>query len=197
MRTMMLWSLLFSVWFLGGCKEAVITYPVPYDETDFTVPSAQFTGSTISLSVNRLNKIVYVGEEFEIKVALYNMPESLFAASLDISVPANIRIERIVRNPDYIGSATNTIGLEVCTTQNASFGVSYKRTTTPHVLSSGVLLKIICKAVTIGDQIQLSAANTNFRVTRRNVPLMPTSVNVNLSVAPVGVGVTVSDEFSR
>jgi hypothetical protein len=181
----------------GGCKEAVITYPAPYNESDFTVPAAAYTSATAALSVNRSGGVVYVGEEFEIKVALYNMPETLFAASMDVRVPANCAIERVIRNPEYIGSSSNTIAVELASPQLASFGVSYRRSTSPHIGGSGVLFKLICKAVATGDTVRFTPSNADFRITRKNIALSPTSLNAPMTIATVAIGVKVSDEFSR
>jgi hypothetical protein len=181
----------------GGCKEAVITYPAPFNESDFNVPAASYTSATAALSVNRSAGVVYVGEEFEIKIALYNMPETLFAASMDVRVPANCVIERIIRNPEYIGSPANTVAVELSSPQLASFGVSYRRSTTPHIGGSGVLFKLICRAVTTGDTVRFTPSNADFRITRKNIALSPTSMNAPMTLASVGIGVKVSDEFSR
>ncbi len=197
MKTTILCLIILVLTLFAGCKEAAITYPVPYDESDFNLPPGQYSSSTIALSVNRSNKVAYVGEEFEIKVSLYDMPESLFAASLDVTVPSNIRMERIIGNPEYIGSSSKTVGVQVVSPQTASFGISYRRTTVPKVTSSGVLFKIICKALATGDHANFATAKVSFRITRKNVPISPTSVNLNMAVASVGVDVTVSDEFAR
>jgi len=181
----------------GGCKEAVITYPESYSESDFTVPAASYATATAALSVNRSGGVVYVGEEFEVKVALYNMPETLFAASMEVRVPANCVIERVIRNPEYIGLASNTVAVGLSSGQLASFGVAYRRSTMPHIGGSGVLFKLICKAVATGDTVRFTPSNADFRITRRNIALSPTSLNSPLTISSVGVGVKVSDEFSR
>lgn len=178
-----------------SCKKPEITSPVAYDETDFNVPDAAFTAPAIGLSINRANKVAYVGEEFEIKVSLYNMPESLFASSMELSFPANVRVERIIRNPNYIGSTDSTIGIEYLTPQTVSYGIVIRRGATPHVLAKSVLFKVICKALSTGNPLSIGCTSIDCRVTKKNQAVSPASLNVSLPTASSTLEMSIQDDF--
>ena len=179
------------------CQKPEITSPVAYDETDFVVPDAAFTTPAIGLSINRANKVVYVGEEFEIKVSLYNMPDSLLASSLELSFPANVQVERLVRNPNYIGPADSTVVLTYVLPQSVSYGIVIQRGATPHVPAKSVLFKVICKAVSTGSRLSIDAHSIDCRITEKNLPVSPTSMNVRLLMTSSDLEISIQDDFGR
>jgi len=196
---MLLMSFLLLATVNLSCKEPEITGPPSPDEGDFSYPQLSFDLPTITFTTNRSHNVVYVGETFEIKVILYSMPDSLFAAGGDFIIPEGVEIMKIVPNPDYISSGLATVNLAILVDNTASFVVTYKAGHSPSTSASGVLLKLICKAIS-PSEITLGTsniANPLFRVTDSGTPIGSESNNEELSPTPVVLPliINVSDEF--
>ncbi len=137
----------------AGC-EAEYQGPLPLTD-NYIAPSFTTPDPSIKLYVNdQARRVVYVNEEFEIKVALYSMPQYLTATTMDIDLGNNIAIERIMYDTTGAGyfakkESTLTLALQYPggSTNKVSFVKTYLNGTTPNVISQGVLLKIRCKAI--------------------------------------------------
>jgi hypothetical protein len=197
-RDMCLRGCCFLLLTLGlSCKEPEITGPSVPDEGDFSYPQLSFNAPTVAFATNRSNNVVYVGEMFEIKVILYSMPEGLFAAGADFLLPESVDLVKILPNPDYLYPEALTLG--IVTGNSASYAVVYKSGTSASTAADGVLLKLVCKAISPGEVNLGGASMTNafFRVTDAGIPVGPESTTEEMSPPPVitTLSITISDEF--
>ena len=156
---------------MSSCNsEYSITPPTVFN---YKIPPGTINTSNtlVKLFVNDYqSRVVYVGEEFEIKVVLYNMPPELFAAAMDIQLNNNIKIESIMYDTSSAGyfapkESTLTILLQYPENPSkVSFVKTYRSGTTPDAGSRGILFKIRCRATSKSDGfISILPTNLDFR----------------------------------
>ena len=146
---------------IGSCKDPEIIVPKPAeDHNNFNRPVFDTTTRASQVFVNdETNRVVYVGDEFYIKIVVFNMPaESLYATAIDSLPFASGLSSDIVSildaksNPGYFvdTSKTDAICLKNPALNYVMFAKMLKKDKQPsNIIStrSGVLIKIRCKAL--------------------------------------------------
>jgi hypothetical protein len=156
-----LFLFLGSMSFIFLSCEPEMTFPSSPNVSDFSIPSLQgvYPGPVIKLClIDKPGNTVYLGEQFEIRMAVYNMPDSLFAAILDsMQIPSNIEVEQIIQNTsedntNIFKPVDSTIVLSYIDKQHQflHYGICYKGITHLSKGNKGVVCKLICRAVSPG-----------------------------------------------
>lgn len=139
-----------SLFLTTGCKKDPVSPPPPDQVEDFSYPaSTKFAATLYSNQTNYL-----VGENFDVKLVFYNL-QDVFGAAAEISFDSSyIEISdssKILRGP-YFKTGDSTLYLrKVEQIGRASIGISYIKGSGLVASSSGVVIKLRCKAKKIGS----------------------------------------------
>jgi hypothetical protein len=144
MKTFLL-LVLILVGFTVGCKDNV-TGPQPTE--DWTYPSSS-TRDTVTVYCNK--KSVTIGEEFDVKLVLYNI-DDVFGIALEINYASDKSdVLSAIAGPFFPPDGVVALPPKIEPTSNrVSYGVTRQRGSTG-ITGSGVVIKLKCKAKAKGS----------------------------------------------
>ncbi|TAK52226.1 MAG: hypothetical protein EPO24_15330 [Bacteroidetes bacterium] len=168
MRLLLIIGTLLVCSFLGCDAEHEIS---PKLASNYNAPAYSAAQPLVKLYIHDYqSRVVYVGEEFEIKVVLYEMPQLLVATSMELILGSNIAVlgvEYDLSDAGYFAKKESTLTVSLKYPDVAQTRIAFVKTylngTTPNVQGAGVLFKVRCKAVAkTNGYISLSPSNVIF-----------------------------------
>ena len=144
-----------------GCKKDEEQIINPPAQEDWTFP-ANSTKFSVTLYCEK--QIVRVGETFDVKVILYNIPD-VFGTALEVSYTSSTAsIAQQLMGPHFTPSSSVLAVSRIEAAKNAaSYGITYQNGSNRISSGSGVVVKFKCTATTSG--------NAQFTVNRQKLEI--------------------------
>jgi hypothetical protein len=200
-----------------NCKDVELVTPPPPDFSDFSLPAITQvpTGQAVTITSNKSNNVVNVGEQFECKLTIWNMPDSLFAAGFVIPIPSELTLDTAIANSNEATSGFTPLQnafvipiIDRTLNQVSVFGGykgpgAYAPSATGH--RTGVVCKLIFHALTTNsalkiDFLRLTGAAAydpqNFLVALNKSTNTAYSLIPDLSTVLLPVTIDIQDEYT-
>jgi hypothetical protein len=152
MKTNFLLIILIITALVVGCKKNDATTnpppPPPASQEDWTYPASS-TSDTVTVYCNKQN--VAVGEEFEVKLVIYNVSD-VFGMAIEMNYASDKSdVLSALAGPFFPSDSVVTLSPKIESNSNrVSYGVSRLRGSTS-ISGSGILIKLKCKGKTAGN----------------------------------------------
>lgn len=199
-----LWLVLFILLGVGSCKDAELDQPQPATHDNFDPPVFTPTGTMAQTFINDQDeRTIYVGDEFIVKLVLYNMPGNLYGSAID-SLPlalSNETVSIINVTSSRIYFASDSKSHAICLKNPQQNYVMFSKMLNSGELpataiSSGVILKLKCKALasTSGFVDLFPASILSYWTGNGNA--VSATLHLNENTLPVrSARIRISDEF--
>ena len=153
----------------ASCKDAGFQGSAKPSDT-YTVPPYSSTTPLVKIFINDdTDRTVYVNEEFDIKVVLYDMPKLLVSTSITFVLPSSIELDQFLNDPSPAGYFAPRESTETTsqlwfdeTSDSILCHKTYINGTTPNVASDGVLFKIRCISHAATTFLSITPVNVVF-----------------------------------
>jgi hypothetical protein len=179
MKTIFLLILLILIVFVMGCKkdEGVTNAPPPSQQEDWTYP-ASTTRDTVTAYCDKQS--VAVGEEFDVRLVLYNVAE-VFGVAIEINYTSDKSdVLSALAGPFFPSDSVIALSPKIEPDSNrVSYGVTRLRGSTS-ISGSGVVIKLKCKGKVAGNAT-FSINPTKLEISKADGTLIVKPI-VNLTV---------------
>ncbi|MGD0339697.1 MAG: cohesin domain-containing protein [Bacteroidota bacterium] len=150
MKTNFLLIVLILTFFVVGCKkdEGVTNAPPPSQQEDWTYPAGT-TRDTVTTYCDKQN--VAVGEEFDVKLVLYNVAE-VFGVAIEMNYASDKSdVLSALAGPFFPSDNVVSLSPKIEPDSNRiSYGITRLRGSTS-ISGSGVVIKLKCKGKAAGN----------------------------------------------